>query len=61
MSYDNETVEIEIVNKVRETDQAVLFNIEGDEFWIPKSVIDDMDECMVVVQKWFAKKEGFIE
>jgi len=61
MSYDDETVEIEIVNKVHETDHAVLFNIEGDEFWIPKSVIDDMDECMVVVQKWFAKKEGFIE
>ena len=37
---------------------AILFRINGDQVWIPKKLIDDYDEDVVVVKKWWADKEG---
>ena len=63
----------EFVDKVRiknvlikhETDRAVLAVIEGDEYWVPKSQIDDDSEVWkkdeegtLVVSEWWAEQEG---
>lgn len=50
---------------LRETALAFLFVIEGEELWVPKSVIEnpdtiDADEVggEVWLAEWFSKKEG---
>lgn len=54
---------------VAETDLAICVELEGhdDEVWIPKSQISDDseiwqkgDEGELVVNKWFAEKEGLV-
>jgi hypothetical protein len=52
----------------RETAKALLVWLEsdGEEHWIPKSVIRDESECYsmksgdgdLIVEDWFAEKEG---
>jgi len=40
------------------TDKAVLYNIHGEKFWIPKSqIIEDNGETLVLPQ-WLAEKNG---
>ena len=41
-----------------ETDLALLFMIDGDEVWIPKSVVVDWDDDFVDLPTWWAEKEG---
>ncbi len=53
---------------VRQTDRAILVALEsGEEKWIPSSVVHDDSEVYdandnatgeVVVQRWWAEKEG---
>jgi len=43
---------------VVERPKAVLYNIHGEEVWIPRSVIEDENEELVAVQKWWANKNG---
>ena len=52
---------------IKETDKALLCDIEGEEMWIPKSVIDDDsevykedDEGTLIISDWFARKKGLI-
>jgi hypothetical protein len=49
------------------TDRAALFNFDGDQRWIPLSLIDDAEDLdpeilnepgEVIVPLWFARKEG---
>ena len=40
--------------------KAVLYVIEGDEYWLPRSVIDDFEDGTVAVARWFAEKEGLV-
>ena len=63
----DETETIEDVVCLRETAKAILVEIDGDEVWIPKSVIHDDsevsaggDEGDLVVAQWFAEREGLI-
>jgi hypothetical protein len=60
-----QTVEIPNVTVVRETDKAILCQLEedGEEVWVPQSLVDEAsevwkakDEGTLVVPKWFAKK-----
>lgn len=51
----------------RETDKAVLFIIEGQEEWIPKSQIHDDSEVWqggcegaLIVTEWFAEQRGWL-
>lgn len=57
---------------IRETDRALLVELDGEERWIPKSVIHDDSEVWtmrgdedegrkgkLIVKAWFARKEGF--
>lgn len=52
---------------LKESDKALLVNIEGEDRWIPKSQIDDDSEVfaqghsgMLVVNEWWAEKEGLL-
>ena len=64
MSY----LAFDIDEVVRETDLALLLRFEdGDEVWIPKSVIESVDqirdgdaEIEVSIAEWFCEKEGLV-
>jgi hypothetical protein len=50
---------------MKETASALLVLVDGDPFWIPKSVIDDDSEVSVagdkgdlIIATWFAEREG---
>ena len=46
--------------KVHETEMAYLLSFDGDEIWIPESLVGDIneDEHEVWVADWFVNKEG---
>jgi hypothetical protein len=60
-------VEFEDVEALKETKDALLCTIDGDEVWIPKSQIDDDSEVyaeghsgQLVVTEWIAKQKGLV-
>jgi len=60
------TVEFE-GKAVKETDAALLVEIDGKEWWIPKSQIDESsevraedDEGTLVITEWIATEKGLI-
>jgi hypothetical protein len=62
-----EYVELEGCYVHRTTARAVLVTYEGEEHWIPKSVIREPDglarwqeDVDIEVQEWFARKEAII-
>lgn len=60
----DDTVHVDVIYATQ-TDKAVCVEYEGDELWIPKSVIynseykdaEDGDEIEVEVAEWFYQKE----
>ena len=51
---------------IKTTQKAVLFELEGEAIWVPKSVIHGEDylttcgeETDIGVKTWFLDKEGF--
>lgn len=67
MPDDDDTVEIDLCEAVRETEKAMLVSIDGgDPIWIPKSQIKNeewfgVDEVdTLVITKWFARKAGLV-
>lgn len=67
--YD-ELYRLEDVDVIKVTEKAVLVLYEGEERWIPKSIItdpdpDDLEEGdereEIEVPMWFAKKEGICD
>lgn len=52
---------------IHETDLAYLLSFDGEEKWVPKSVIKDGDLSLlengdeIFIEKWFCKKEGLEE
>lgn len=62
-----EKVQIQNVTVSKETESALLVNIEGEEIWIPKSQIDDDSEVYkkdtegtLVITEWIAKQKGLV-
>lgn len=53
---DDSTVWLDHEGVRRETERAKLFVIDGDEVWVPKSVIIDENDELVGVQPWWAEK-----
>jgi len=52
---------------VRETDMALLISVDGDEYWIPKSQIDDDSEVykhptegVLIISEWLAIQKGLV-
>lgn len=65
MPIFDDTCEIENVKAIRETEMALLCEIDGEEYWIPKSQIDDDSEVYeedgegkLVVSQWIADQKG---
>ena len=44
----------------RETEKAYLFVITGEEYWLPKSQVEDILETanQVIIPRWLANKKG---
>lgn len=59
---EEDLAEIYFDEQITETDKAILFNIEGEEVWVPKSLITYIDyyENYFEVYVWFAEKEELI-
>lgn len=61
-----ETVEMYLEVKIDQKKyEAILFTDGDEEFWIPRSCIEDMDhirkkDYTVQVHRWFAEKEGLV-
>jgi len=62
-----EKVEFEDVDCLKATERAILCNIDGDEKWVPQSVVDDDSEVWkegdtgkLVVHEWWAVKAGLV-
>ena len=55
-------VELDFDELKHETEKAYLFVIDEEEVWIPKSVCEEVDEELniVEIQEWFAEQEGLI-
>ena len=58
----NETVLIDYDKMKHDTGMATLFDIDGDDVWIPNSQIEDVyeSENQVEVTRWFAEKENLV-
>lgn len=59
------SVSIDDVRCIHATDDAILVDVDGDEYWIPNSqVTDDSevwrkgDEGELVITEWWSTKEG---
>lgn len=58
----NQEVEIEC-RFLRETDNAVLIEVEGEEHWIPLSQVSEMHKGKagkIVMTQWIANQKGLI-
>jgi hypothetical protein len=58
-----EPFQIHDVIAIKETEAALLVEIEGEEFWVPKSQIDDDSEVYkadtegtLIIPLWLAEK-----
>lgn len=67
MRDGDDVVEFENVTCSKETDKALLVEIEGEEYWIPKSHIadesevkdeDEHNEGTLVISAWIAREKG---
>jgi hypothetical protein len=53
---------------MKETDKALLVNVEGEETWLPKQFIDDESEVysmksgagMLIIPMWLAREKGLV-
>lgn len=58
-----EYIEIDVETK-HETDMAVLFNDGDNDFWVPKSVLEDWpdvgDTGTALIQEWFAIEKELV-
>lgn len=64
---DCEFVPVEVGGILVATDRAVLVEVDGEEVWVPRSVIeggDGLEESEetqeIDVAEWFAEKKGWL-
>lgn len=60
MSEEDDWVDVAHDGVIHKTGLATLYDIEGDEVWIPNSVHEESDDQdnVVLVKSWWAEKEG---
>ena len=58
----DETTLIDFDEIKHDTGRATLFDIDGDDIWIPNSLIVDIwdHDHQVEIPVWFAEKEGLV-
>ncbi len=44
-----EKIKIKYKNKIRESNKAILFNIQSKQCWIPKSQINSLDDSSITM------------
>jgi hypothetical protein len=56
------------VTCLKDTDKAILVEIDGEEYWIPQSQVDDDSEVyqegdkgVLVISHWIAVQKGLTE
>jgi hypothetical protein len=59
---NRDMVTLEFDDLKAETDKAYLVEIDGDEYWIPKSQVEDIHEGAMVIEmtEWIALEKGLI-
>lgn len=64
----SETVWVDVEGPLRETDAAYLFDIDGEEVWLPKSQVkarkrnlDLTGFVRIEVPRWLAAKNGLVD
>lgn len=65
----DETVDLDEVEVLRESDKALLVLVGGEELWIPKSQIHEDSEVYSLksspgtmkVTRWIAEEKGLVE
>ena len=65
---DEDVVELEVSEVLKETDLAVLCVIEEDEVWLPKSQIREGVELLsegtvdvvITIPQWLAEEKGLV-
>lgn len=67
MLNNDKWVSFEDVEVKKETDKAILCDIEGEEIWIPKSQISDDSEVYeedtsgtLIISRWLAKEKDLV-
>ena len=59
----NHKVEFVVIT-LRQSANAVLLDIEGEEIWVPKSLMEEWpdvdDEGEIELPEWFAIQEGLV-
>jgi len=65
--YDDKNVTIPGALVTRETDKALLVEVEGEQLWIPKSqvhddsdVYQDGDHGDLVISRWIAEQKELV-
>jgi hypothetical protein len=69
--YDEDSVAVDGVYCVRETDRAILVTVGEEEVWVPKSQIHDDSEVFgskeglnnegtLIVRAWLAEKNNWL-
>jgi hypothetical protein len=54
---EDDILEFELEELLKETDKAYLVRIEGEEMWLPKSQVDVEDD-IVYISEWLAKEKN---
>jgi len=62
---NSDWAEFEDAECIKETDKAILVTIDGDEYWIPSSLVSDDSEVWkegdtgtLVIPQWLAEERG---
>jgi len=60
MRYQDEPIEIEYDQELQDTGKAVLYDIGGEEIWIPiKFLLDrDSNTSTITIPLWLAQDRG---
>lgn len=57
----DEMVTVDYDELLHETDLARLFDINGEEVWLPKSICKlDKDDSTIEMPEWLANKESLL-
>lgn len=46
---------------VHETEKALLYRIDGEEHWLPKSHVLDHGDDFVVISRWLAVQKDLVD
>ena len=62
MSRRDALVEVEYGDILHSTDDAILFDFEGEEIWLPRKLIEshNRENHLLDIPLWLAEKEGIV-